>query len=104
MVLMKTMMMMMMMDLCRPTSTLGQAGINTGATEEPLLTGSSQIFDINVILIYQIFKYFLTDISQIFEPLWDLNFDEKDGNECFFFSSHNFADSWHLWGMDWKVT
>ena len=40
---------MMMMDLCRPTSTLGQAGINTGATGEPLLTGSSQIFDINVI-------------------------------------------------------
>ena len=63
-VLMKTMMMMMMMDLCRPTSTLGQAGINTGATEEPLLTGSSQIFDINVILAFQ-----------IFEPLWDLNFD-----------------------------
>ena len=28
-------------DLCRRTSTLARAGINTGATGEPLLTGNS---------------------------------------------------------------
>ena len=71
--------------ICRQISTLAQAGINTGATAKLTKTG---------------FHLWLAGLNSTkFSPSLSLPINDK----MIIFSSNNFADSWHLWGMDWKV-
>ena len=65
---------------------MAQAGINTGATAKLTRTGFSSLTAAGL-------------NSTKFSPsLSHLIIDKM-----IMFSSNNFADSWHLWGMDWKV-